>query len=309
MSTPVVETSNLVKTYREPLKRRTVDALRGVSVRVERGIIFGLLGQNGAGKTTFTKILLSLVQPTSGQAQVLGGSPTDARIRSRIGYLPEQMRLPELMKAPSLLRLMGQYYGMDRRALEQRIPEVLEQVGLAGNKKMIQAYSKGMRQRLGLAQALLGDPELLFLDEPTEGLDPLGRKQIRDLLLRKRAQGKTILLNSHILSEVEMICDKVVIVNEGQVVRAGKPADFIRATGAYRLRVAAVTDAVHAAVQGVLGPVTWEGATTTFTPRDRSQLNALVDRLRAVPVEIEALEPVRASLEDYFLELVQAKEK
>jgi len=309
MTTPAVETSNLVKTYREPLKRRAVDALRGVSVRVERGIIFGLLGQNGAGKTTFTKILLSLVQPTSGQVQVLGGSPTDARIRSRIGYLPEQMRLPELMKAPSLLRLMGQYSGMDRRALEQRIPEVLEQVGLAGNKKVIQAYSKGMRQRLGLAQALLNDPELLFLDEPTEGLDPLARKQIRDLLLRKRAEGKTILLNSHILSEVEMICDEVVIVNEGQVVRAGKPADFIRATGAYRLRVAAVTDAVHTAVQGVIGPVSWEGATTTFTPRDRSQLNALVDRLRAVPVEIESLEPIRSTLEDYFLELVQAKEK
>lgn len=308
MSTPAVETANLVKTYRHPMSRRTIEALRGVSVRVERGVIFGLLGQNGAGKTTFTKTLLSLVNPTSGQAQVLGGSPTDPAIRRRVGYLPEQMRLPEMMKAPSLLRLMGQYYGMDRGTLEKRIPEALEQVGLTGNKKLIQAYSKGMRQRLGLAQALINDPELLFLDEPTEGLDPLGRKQIRDLLLRKRAEGKTILLNSHILSEVEMICDEVVIVNEGQVVRAGKPADFTRATGAYRLRVAAVTDAVHAAVQSVVGPVTWEGAVTSFTPRDRAQLNELVDRLRAVPVEIEALEPVRSSLEDYFLELVLRKE-
>ena len=166
MSTAAVETSNLVKTYREPLKRRTAQALRGVSVRIERGVIFGLLGQNGAGKTTFTKILLSLVQPTSGTAQVLGGSPADPAIRRRIGYLPEQMSLPEMLKAPSLLRLMGRYYGMERAVLERRIPEVLEQVGLAGNRKPIEAYSKGMRQRLGLAQALLNDPELMFLDEP-----------------------------------------------------------------------------------------------------------------------------------------------
>lgn len=309
MSTAAVETSNLVKTYREPLKRRSTQALRGVTVRIERGVIFGLLGQNGAGKTTFTKILLSLVKPTSGTAQVLGGSPADPAIRRRIGYLPEQMNLPELMKAPSLLRLMGRYYGMERAAMEKRIPVVLEQVGLAGNKKPIEAYSKGMRQRLGLAQALLNDPELLFLDEPTEGLDPLGRKQVRDLLLQKRSEGKTILLNSHILSEIEMVCDQILVMNEGEVVRGGKPADFTPPTGIYRLRVAAVTDAVHAAVQNVVGPVRWEGAMTTFTPRDRTQLNNLVDRLRAVPVEIEALEPVRATLEDFFLELVMRKEK
>lgn len=309
MSAAAVETSNLVKTYREPLKRRTAQALRGVSVRIERGAIFGLLGQNGAGKTTFTKILLSLVQPTSGTAQVLGGSPADPAIRRRIGYLPEQMSLPEMLKAPSLLRLMGRYYGMERAVLERRIPEVLEQVGLAGNRKPIEAYSKGMRQRLGLAQALLNDPELMFLDEPTEGLDPLGRKQVRDLLLQKRSEGKTILLNSHILSEIEMVCDEVLVLNEGEVVRRGKPADFTPPTGAYRLRVAAVTDAVHDAVQKVIGPVRWEGACTTFTPRDRAQLNALLDRLRALPAEIEALEPVRSTLEDYFLELVLRKEK
>jgi ABC-2 type transport system ATP-binding protein len=308
MSTAAVETSNLAKTYREPLKRRSTHALRGVTVRIECGVIFGLLGQNGAGKTTFTKILLSLVRPTSGTAQVLGGSPADPAIRRRIGYLPEQMNLPELMKAPSLLRLMGRYYGMERAALEKRIPIVLEQVGLAGNRKPIEAYSKGMRQRLGLAQALLNDPELLFLDEPTEGLDPLGRKQVRDLLLQKRAEGKTILLNSHILSEIEMVCDQILVMNEGEVVRGGKPSDFTPPTGIYRLRVAAVTDAVHDALQKVVGPVRWEGATTTFTPRDRAQLNELVDRLRAVPVEIEALEPVHATLEDYFLELVLRKE-
>jgi ABC-2 type transport system ATP-binding protein len=309
MSSPAVETSLLAKIYRAPLKRRSTQALRGVTVRIERGLIFGLLGQNGAGKTTFTKILLSLVKPSSGTAQVLGGSPADPAIRRRIGYLPEQMRLPEMFKAPALLRLMGQYYGMDRSVMEKRIPEVLQQVGLAGNKKPIEAYSKGMRQRLGLAQALIHDPELFFLDEPTEGLDPLGRKQVRDLLLQKRAEGKTILLNSHILSEIEMVCDEIMILNEGEVVRRGKPADFTPATGTYRLRVAAVTDAVHDAVQRVVGPVRWEGAVTSFTPRDRGQLNQLVDRLRAVPVEIEALEPIRSSLEDYFLELVLRKEK
>lgn len=309
MSTAAVEASNLVKTYRDVLKRRSTQALRGVTVRIERGVIFGLLGQNGAGKTTFTKILLSLVRPTSGTAQVLGGSPADPAIRRRIGYLPEQMRLPPFLKATSLLRLMGEYYGMDRTTLQKRIPAVLEQVGLAGNKKQIEAYSKGMGQRLGLAQALLNDPELLFLDEPTEGLDPLGRKQIRDVLLQKRAEGKTILLNSHILSEVEMLCDEVLILNEGEIVRRGKPADFTSPTGVYRLKVGALTDPIHAAVQSVVGPVRWEGTVTSFTPRDRAQLNELVDRLRAVRAEIEALEPVRSSLEDYFLELVLGKGK
>lgn len=304
MTTAAVETTNLAKTYREPLRRRATQALAGVSLRVERGVIFGLLGQNGAGKTTLIKILLSLVRPTSGSAQVLGGSPDDPDVRRRIGYLPEAMRLPEYLKAESFLRYMGDLNGLDHANGRKRIPELLELVGLAGEKKLLKTYSKGMAQRLGLAQALLTDPELLFLDEPTEGLDPIGRKQVRDLLLKLRAAGKTIFLNSHVLSEVEQVCDEVIILDKGKAVRTGRPAEFTHTTGIYRLRVAAVTDAVHSAVQAVVGPVRWEGASAQITPRDRAQLNELIDRLRAIPCEIESIEPVRTTLEEYFIQVV-----
>jgi ABC-2 type transport system ATP-binding protein len=302
-----VEAFALAKTYRD-LFRKPTHALAGVSLRVERGVIFGLLGQNGAGKTTLVKILLGLVWPTAGDAQIFGHRAGDPKIRRRIGFLPEQTRMPEHMKGASLLRYMGRLCHMDGRTLKQRIPELMEQVGLGGEKRLIKAYSKGMQQRLGLAQALLNDPDLLFLDEPTEGLDPVGRKQVRDLLLTLRAQGKTIFLNSHILSEVELVCDELLILNKGAAVRQGKPADFTRHTGEYRLRVAAVSDAVHAATQAVVGPVRWEGAAAHIQPRDRAQLNALIDRLRAVPVEIEALEPVRSTLEEFYIEVVAGKE-
>ncbi len=304
MTTAAVETNNLAKTYREILKRRTTHALRGVSVRVERGVIFGLLGQNGAGKTTFTKILLSLVRATSGTAQVLGRHPADPHARRRIGYLPEHMRLPEYFKADSFLRYMADLNGVDRATQKKRIPELLELVGLHGEKKQVKTFSKGMLQRLGLAQALLNDPELLFLDEPTEGLDPVGRKQVRDLLLKLRAEGKTIFLNSHILTEIEQVCDELMILNKGQVVQTGKPEEFTRFTGSYRLRLGAVTDAIHAAAQAVLGPLRWEGARVDIQPRDRAQLNELIDRVRGAGGEIESIEPLRSTLEQHFIQVI-----
>lgn len=301
--TIAVETNSLSKDYRTALHKPPTSALKGVTVKVERGCIFGLLGQNGAGKTTLVKILLSLVPPTSGSAHVLGKDPTDISVRRRIGFLPEHMRLPEYMKARQFLTYMGRLNGVDSAVMRKRIPELLEMVGLPGEKKLIKAYSKGMQQRLGLAQALLNDPELLFLDEPTEGLDPLGRKQVRDLLVQLRAQGKTIFLNSHILSEVEMICDEMLILRKGEMVRAGKPSDFTRRTGEYRVQVDAVTDAVHAAAEAVLGPVKWEGTSLRCAVQNRAQLNQLIDKFRAAGAEIEAIEPLKSTLEQFFIEV------
>lgn len=298
---PVVETTHLSKTYRVAPHRPAVTALRDVSIKVERGCIFGLLGQNGAGKTTLVKILLSLVPPTSGKATVLGKDPYDVSARRRIGFLPEQMRLPEYMNARSFLSYMGSLNGVNGAVLRKRIPELLEMVGLPGEKKAIKSYSKGMQQRLGLAQALLNDPDLLFLDEPTEGLDPVGRKQVRDLLARLRDQGKTIFLNSHILSEVEMICDEMLILRRGEVVRAGKPSDFTRRTGEYRIHLAEATPAARTAVETVIGPVTWENAFLRCQVQDRAQLNQVIDRLRAAGAEIESIEPVRSTLEEFFI--------
>ncbi|HXQ26886.1 MAG TPA: ABC transporter ATP-binding protein [Candidatus Acidoferrales bacterium] len=309
MTSPAVEVRDLGKTYRT-LRGTAVSALDGVSLRVEPGTIFGLIGQNGAGKTTLIKILLGLGTPTAGVARLLGSSPRDPAARRRVGYLPEQMRLPDYFQAKNFLRYMGRLNGVDRAAMERRIPALLERVGLGDVRKPVKAYSKGMQQRLGLAQALVSDPEVLFLDEPTDGLDPLGRKDVRDLLVQLRSEGKTIFLNSHLLSEVELVCDRIVILNKGKVARAATPDEFTRGTGEYLVRVAVADDAARAAAAAVAGDrkAEWEQNTLRIAPRDRAQLNSLLDRLRSVPVEIEAVEPVRLSLEDFFLQVVSGEE-
>jgi ABC-2 type transport system ATP-binding protein len=307
MNGAAIETQNLEKTYRT-MRGKNVTALRGVSLTVERGTIFGLIGQNGAGKTTLVKILLGLSSPTKGTAQLLGGSPGDPAIRRRVGYLPEAMRIPDYMKAKSFLNYMGRLNRIGSSDLKKRVPMLLEQVGLAGVRKPVKSYSKGMQQRLGLAQAMLNDPEFLFLDEPTDGLDPLGRKDVRDMLVRLRAAGKTIFLNSHLLSEVELVCDRIVILNGGVVARDAAPEEFTRVTGEYIVRVAIVDDAVRAAALSVLGTngssPTWQENSLRFAPRDRAHLNAVLDKLRGVPVEIESVEQQKLSLEQYFLQVV-----
>jgi len=308
MADLVVETTELAKTYSDLLRRRSTQALAGVSLEVAPGAIFGLLGQNGAGKTTLVKILLGLVRPTAGSARVLGSDPGDPPARRHIGYLPEQMRLPEYMKAESFVRYMGRLNGFDGVILERRIPQVLERVGLAGEKRPLRTFSKGMQQRLGLAQALVHDPDLLFLDEPTEGLDPIGRKQVRDLLVELRNAGKTIFLNSHILSEVELVCDRILILDRGQVVRAGSPREFTESTGEYKLRLRNPGEAARAAVAAVDAEAKWDAHGCRVRLGGVPELNALIDRLRANGAEIEAIEPVRVSLEEYFIQVVAGRE-
>jgi ABC-2 type transport system ATP-binding protein len=303
MSETAIETRDLSKTYRD-LWRRETPALDGVSLTVEPGTIFGLLGQNGAGKTTLVKILLSIVRQTGGSAQLLGRGADDIRLRRRIGYLPEQMNIPDYFRPESFLRYMGELNGVSRPNLDKQVPALLEKVGLGGVRKRVGAFSKGMRQRLGVAQALVNNPNLLFLDEPTEGLDPLGRKEIRDLLVDLRSQGKTIFLNSHLLSEIELVCNQVLILHKGRVAGSGTPEEFLRATGEYRLRLAEITDAVRAAVDAQVEATRWDGNSVQVRPHDRAGLNTLIDRLRAVPVEIEAIEPVRSSLEEFYVEVV-----
>lgn len=309
MTAPAIEVRDLQKTYRT-FRGSTLNALSSVSLEVERGTIFGLIGQNGAGKTTLVKILLGLARPTAGTARLSGHSPGEPAARRRVGYLPEQMRLPDYFKAADFLRYMGKLNAVDSAALAARIPVLLERVGLADVRKPVKDYSKGMQQRLGLAQALVNDPEVLFLDEPTDGLDPLGRKDVRDLLVELRAEGKTIFLNSHLLSEIEMVCERIVILNKGEVARAATPEEFTRGTGEYLVRVAAVDDKVRAAAAAVAGapPAAWAQNTLRFAPHDRAHLNSLLDRLRRVPVEIEAVEPVRLSLEEFFLQVVSGQE-
>ena len=219
--TPAVAVKGLEKRY------GSLQALSGVTLEVEPGTLFGLLGQNGAGKTTLIKILLGLVAPTGGRASLLGQPVGGLAARREVGYLPEDHRLPEYHTAPSLLDFYGALQGLTRRERQARIPPLLEMLGLKGREKLrIRGYSKGMKQRLGLAQALLHRPRVLFLDEPTDGIDPVGRKEIRDVLLEEQRSGVTVFINSHLLGEVEQLCDRVAIMRRGHLLVSGTVAEL-----------------------------------------------------------------------------------
>ncbi len=193
--------------------------MRNLSLTVRRGEIFGFLGPNGAGKSTSIKMLLGLVQPTGGQAFVLGVPSSDVEVRRKIGFLPEDFSFYEWLTATELLRLHGRLSGVPSATLRDRVPALIDLVGLAPHRdKRLQNFSKGMLQRIGLAQALIHEPELIFLDEPTSGLDPMGRRLVRDIIRAQRERGATVFLNSHLLSEIEITCDQVVFIREGEVV-------------------------------------------------------------------------------------------
>ncbi len=229
----VIETRELRKSYGK------IEALKGVSIKVESGQIYGLLGQNGAGKTTLIKILLGIVRKTEGDASLLGHAAGDPHARKRVGYLPEDHAFPVYHTGYSLMDFYGQLYGMARDDRRRMIPEMLELVGIAGRMhSKIRTYSKGMKQRLGIAQSLLHAPDLIILDEPTDGVDPLGRREIRELMGRLKEKGHTLFLNSHLLGEVELVCDRVAILQQGTLVREGTIADLTRQAGRYDVGLA-----------------------------------------------------------------------
>ena len=228
----VIETRDLRKRYRR------VEALRGVTLKVEPGEIFGLLGQNGAGKTTLVKILLGIVKNVEGDATVFHHPAGTAEVRKRIGYLPEDHRFPEYHSAYSLLDYYGTLYGMSKDDRRKKIPELLDQVGLASRMYYkIRTYSKGMKQRTGIAQAIFHDPELIFLDEPTDGVDPVGRREIREMIEERKRKGATVFVNSHLLGEVELMCDRVAIMQKGELIREGTVQELTAQRGVYVLGV------------------------------------------------------------------------
>ncbi len=226
---PAIITDSIVKHFGR------IQALKGVSITVERGEIFGLLGQNGAGKTTLIKILLGILNATDGSAQLLDEPVGKVAVRKRIGYLPEDHRFPDYHTGASLLEYYGTLLEMPRSKRRARIPEILEVVGIKGRMhSKIRTYSKGMKQRLGIAQALMHDPEVIFLDEPTDGVDPVGRREIRELMQELKKRGTTMFLNSHLLGEVELICDRVAILDRGEVIRLGGIAELTQQKGNLR---------------------------------------------------------------------------
>jgi len=309
---PALSVSSLSKTYRTGLLRQSkVQALDEVSLEVEEGAIFGLLGPNGAGKTTLVKILLGLVHATSGTAHLFGRPAGDPAARQRIGFVPENHRFPGFLTAVQTLHTYGRLADVPRNKRNDRIPALLDRLDLGerGDSK-VKTFSKGMLQRLGLAQALLNDPDLLFLDEPTGGVDPVGRRAIRDIVLELQDEGTTIFLNSHLLSEVEKVCTQIAILRDGSLVRQGSVGELTSVERVYDLVATPVPDALLEEAAPALQPAP-DGTPPTpdleqyrVHADDRTTLNAVLDRLRGAEVQIESITPLRQSLEDYFIDVV-----
>ena len=282
----------------------SVPALQGVNISVQRGEIYGLLGPNGAGKTTFIKCLLGIVFPTGGAGHILGFPLGSIKAKEKIGYLPENHRYPLHLTGEQVLGYFGKLSGVDNATIKARIGETLSLVGMSEWRDMkVRKYSKGMMQRLGLAQALINDPDLIILDEPTDGVDPVGRKEIRDVLTHLKERGKTVFLNSHLLSEVERISDRVAIMRQGEVITEGSVESLTSKKNQYDIRVesSALESAKH--VLGVAMQSETEGMIhAEFMSTE--ELNAAIDKLRRQGVLIESLVPKRSSLEDLFIELI-----
>lgn len=290
---------NLVKHY-PALFGPGQQALRGLTLSVPTGAAFGLIGPNGAGKTTFIKVLLGVVRPTSGEVTVLGGDPQDLSVRARIGYLPERMHLPAALRGRDFLRSVSTLKSLSPSDAE--LGKMLERVGLANSQQRIGTFSKGMRQRLGLAAAMLGKPELLILDEPTDGIDPLGRVEVRALLLEEKARGATILLNSHLLAETERVCDRVGVLQLGQLKLEGTLDEIRHASSRWAVTFANGAEGADLAgfVRGEKG-FSFEG--------DVTALNKAIDAARAKGLELTSVVPMTRDLESVLAELQGGEER
>jgi len=298
-SVPAIATSGLHKAY----GRRV--ALYDLTLQVGAGEVFGFLGPNGAGKTTAMKILLGLIHPSGGQALVFGRPPTEPAARRRVGYLPEHFRFQEWATGAELLDFHGRLSGLGHTERAECIPEVLERVGLAGRGgERVRRYSKGMTQRLGLAVAILHRPDLVLLDEPTSALDPVGRRDVRGLVRELAAAGVTVFLNSHLLTEVEVVCDRVAIVSQGRVAASGPLDDLAGAATQLRLLLDRV-DADLLALMGRYGQVARvEGTAVTLDVDALDVAPDLATVLVGSGYRLYGLVPVQRSLEDVFVDLV-----
>jgi ABC-2 type transport system ATP-binding protein len=301
----LVETKDLRKTY------GTVVAVDGLNLSVGKGEVFGFLGPNGAGKTTTIKMLLGLVRATSGQAQILGRAPGDPQVLGRIGFLPEHFRFHPWLSAAGFLDLHGRLYGLTTGQRRERIPGLLERVGLADRASArLSEFSKGMLQRIGLAQALLNHPELVFLDEPTSGLDPVGRYEVRDLIRELRDAGAAVFLNSHFLSEVEVTCDRIAIVKRGRVVRTGRLDELTAQSTEVEIRAHGVTPELISGLDR-WGKVFDGTIAVKQAPGDPVHLTMAIESEDVLPAvarwlvqggaQLYSLAPKRLSLEELFM--------
>ena len=249
----VIETRNLSKVYRDFWGRQKVRALKALDLEIRRGEIFGLLGPNGSGKTTTIKLLLGLLFPTSGQALVFGREATEVSKNERLGYLPEESYLYRFLNAEETLDFYGRLFNMPAAVRRQRTAELIDLVKLnAAKKRQLREYSKGMTRRIGLAQALINDPELILLDEPTSGLDPIGTRKMKDLILKLKSQGKTVVMSSHLLADVQDVCDRIAILHQGELKELGRVDTLLTVRDVTQIRASGLTDAAKAEIRSVI---------------------------------------------------------
>jgi ABC-2 type transport system ATP-binding protein len=311
VSMNAIETEKLGKEHRIGFWRKRVCALSQLDLTVHEGEVFGYLGPNGAGKTTTLKLLMGLLHPTSGKVRVLGRPPGDVRIQQQVGFLPEQPSFYEYLTGRELLNFYGQLLGLDRPTRRERIESLVLQLRIESALDLqLRKYSKGMVQRIGLAQALLNEPRVVLLDEPMSGLDPIGRREVRDLLLRLKSEGRTVFFSSHIIPDVEVVCDRVGILVGGRLVAQG-PIDEILG-----VRIASIEVTVSQVPQEVMGaldhllvaqPVP-RGERLLLTVKDEGSLAELLARLLDDKAVIHAIAPHRETLEEYFIRHVEPRE-
>jgi ABC-2 type transport system ATP-binding protein len=311
-----IDVRDLTKTYRTPFARRKVEALRGVTFGVERGHIFGFVGPNGAGKTTTIRTLMGLVRPTAGSAKLLGHELASPKARCKIGFLPESPYFYDYLTVGELCDLAGRLFGMPAAARKRRADELIDRVGLGSARHQnLKKFSKGMLQRAGLAQALMNDPELVVLDEPMSGLDPIGRKEVRDLILELRDHGKTVFFSTHILSDVEAITDRVAIIARGQLQALGTPAELV-SRGLQGVDVIIRLPPAPAATDAAAGAALTSGATRVRRVGDELSLTLAADadvdawiaRAHAAGARVMQIAPRHETLEDLFVRRVAGAE-
>ena len=294
-----IETHGLRKVFGDKV------AVADLTLNVEQGEVFGFLGPNGAGKTTSIKMLLGLVKPTAGGASLLGAPLGDRATRGRIGFLPEHFRFHDWLTAEEFLTLHGRLYRMGAERLRRRVDELLELMGLIPFRaRQLKTYSKGMLQRIGLAQALLNDPALVFLDEPTSGLDPVGRRLVRDIIRDLRSRGTTVFLNSHLLSEIEITCDRVAFIKHGEVLRVSELRTLVNGATSVTIRAGGLSPEILTGLAQWGQDVRADGGQVTLTVAEETALPAIARYLVEQKAEVYALTPQHLSLEDLFIQIV-----
>jgi len=300
MTDLAIETQHLRKEYGSNV------AVKDLTLQIPQGEVFGFLGPNGAGKSTTVKMLLDLVRPTNGAVKLFGQSPGKPRVRAKVGFLPEHFRFHEWLRASEFLMFHGKLYGMSTTDLKKRIPELLGLVGLTDSAHMrLSKFSKGMLQRIGLAQAMLNQPELIFLDEPTSGLDPLGRRLVRDIIRRLKARGTTIFLNSHFLSEVEITCDRVAFIKAGQIVRIDTMADLLNQGTEVVLRVDRLKPELWTRLEHLGTQLQVNGSTVSMMVDNQEVIPEIARLVHQQGVNLYELSPRQKSLEEIFVDIIE----